>query len=389
VHLRRSLLILLSTFALAAPARAQPPVPQGFVGINVDLTLIDPWGQLGGQLDRMVSTGVESVRVPFDWASAQPCATTADPTCQGGNFTDVGGVPTDFTQTDRVVLLAAERGLTVLPVVLYAPAWDAGSNPEGGFPPPARPGPYAAYLTALINRYGPNGTFWAQNPTIRRLPIRLWQVWNEANLSIYWPQPFARSYVALLKASRAAIKRADRGAKLVLGALTDVEWRSLAQMYRVPGGRSSFDVVAIDSFTRKPGGDIRILQIVRQVMNASGDARKPLIATELSWTSGLHQTSQSSFDWNTTEAGQAHNIAVLLPLLAAHRRQLGLLGFYYYTWAGYEHPQAPAFNFSGLVKDDLTNGSFVAKPALAAFRRAALSMEGCRTKTRIALRCAS
>ncbi len=134
-------------------ALAGTPVPLRFVGINASGPLLGANVNLGQQLDQMVASGVETVRVVFDWAAAQPYASLSDvPADQQNDFVDVGGIPTDFATTDEMVGLAAQRGLTVLPTVLYAPSWDQGMNPGGRAAPPARTGPYANYVTALIDR---------------------------------------------------------------------------------------------------------------------------------------------------------------------------------------------------------------------------------------------
>jgi hypothetical protein len=91
-----------------------------------DGPIFSPGVNLPRQLDRMVASGVESLRVAFSWSDAQPYASWADvPASLVGQFTSgVGGVPTDFSATDRIVGLAARRGLSVLPVAMYAPSWD-------------------------------------------------------------------------------------------------------------------------------------------------------------------------------------------------------------------------------------------------------------------------
>jgi arabinogalactan endo-1,4-beta-galactosidase len=397
VRLRFSISILTVAIALAAVSpcaarlatqarSAAAPVPQGFVGVDIDGPLLSPQANvnLAHQLDTMATSGVESVRVAFNWAAAQPYHHWADvPSGQSNDFVNVGGVPTSFAATDQIVGLAAQHGLTVLPTVLYSPVWDAKPN-RHGYAPPAKAAPYASYLTALVDRYGPHGTFWNSHST-PRLPVRMWQIWNEPNLSFYWTQPFAGGYVALLRAAHTAIKRADPGAKVVLAALTNRAWTYLGQIYKVRGARRLFDVIATNGFTATPSREILYLQLVRRAANHIGDTQKPILATELSWPSAKGKSPQH-FDWNTTESGQASRIAELLPLLAANRQALRLLGFYYYTWIGAEYARAPAFNFAGLLRLQ-TNGKIVAKPALAAFRRNALALEGCRKKGRVATRC--
>jgi hypothetical protein len=372
----------------SSAAQKVPPLPPRFIGVNVDPFVFgsDVDIDLSQQFNLMVSSGVESVRAAFSWAGAQPFGTPADvPADQQAQFTTIGGVPTDFSATDQVVGDAARRGLTVLPAVLYAPAWDAKNN-RHGFDPPKRPGPYANYLTALIGRYGPHGSYWSSHPDVPKLPVRQWQIWNEQNLSYYWTQPFAKTYVALLKAAHDAIKKADPGAKVVLGALTNFAWRAIGQLYAIRGARSLFDVAAVNGFTKHVSGVITFMHLMRRTMNRAKDPMKPLIATEVSWPSSQGKSSDR-FDFDTTEAGQARNIAAVMPLLAAQRAQLRLSAFYIYTWVGPETKHAEAFAFAGLLR--YSNGAVTAKPALAAFRRQALALERCREKGAVATKCSS
>ncbi|HLH67251.1 MAG TPA: hypothetical protein VKV27_16295 [Solirubrobacteraceae bacterium] len=372
----------------AGEARAgtmRPPVPQGFVGVDVDGPILNPATgiDLQAQMRAMVASGVQSIRAAFSWSQAQPYESWSQvPPAVRSQFTDVDGRPFYFQVTDEIVAAAARARISVLPTVLYAPSWDAVPNPDGVSYPRAF-GPYAAYLTALIDRYGPRGSFWRAHPGLPRMPIRAWQVWNEENLTYYWRQPFAPTYARLLAAARAAIRRADPGARLVLGALTNAAWRALGELYRVRGARRLFDVVAVNGFTRLPANVIVYLRLMRRAMDRFGDFAKPLLATEVSWPSAAGQVT-GGFDFDTTEAGQARNIAALLPALGADRRALGLAGFYWYTWVGQEPGPLP-FDYAGLER--FTAGRVVAKPALRAFAKAALALEGCRRKGAVATAC--
>jgi hypothetical protein len=393
-----SLYVLVAVLAVGAafpPAgalgrqRSRPtgtPVPNGFVGVNGGGPLFGPAVNLGQQLDLMVASGVESVRVLFSWSQAQPYRSWADvPSDQKNEFVDVDGVPTSFAGTDQIVGLAAERRLRLLPVVVFAPPWDSARNPTGGHPPPARVAPFGHYLTALVDRYGPHGSYWRGHGP--KLPVRMWQIWNEPNILAFWPkQPYYSRYVALLRAAHAAIKRADPTAKVVLAGLPNFSWFELARLYEFRGARSLFDVVAVHPYTRTPQGVITILGYVRAAMNQAGDRSKPIIADEISWPSSVgHTRHTTGFDFATTESGQARNIGKLLPMLVRDRARLGLAGFYYYDWVGLERANALAFDFAGLFR--FGAGKFVAKPAFGVFRRDALAMEGCRTKGPLAQDC--
>jgi hypothetical protein len=325
---------------------------------------------IGDQMAKMVAAGVDSVRVIVDWSYAQPYATMGDvPPSEGDEFTDVNGVPTRFDQLDQIVGLAADHGLTVLPTVLYTPGWDSEPHPYYAFAIPNQDGPYANFLSLLVHRYGPHGTFWQTHSPA--MPIRMWQIWNEPNINVFWwRQPFQRSYTALLRAAHDAI---------VLAGLPNYSWLQLAKLYKVHGARGLFDAVAVHPYTAKPSGVITILRYVRQVMNQNGDRRKPIIADEISWPSSLGKTQHNQgFDIGTTEAGQARDIGTMLPLLGTQRRALNLSSFYYYTWAGRDDRGGGAFDFAGLFHFD--DGVFTAKPAFSAFERAALALEHCRKK---------
>ena len=381
-------LVLVLTAVFAGAAAASARVPQGFVGIMPDGPVFNHGVNLGAQLDKMVATGIESLRVEFVWGAEQPYATPSDvPASQAKQFLTIGGVPTTFAPTDHLVSLAAQRHLAIVGTVLVTPGWAAKTHVVGQYNLPISNSTYAAYLRALVGHYGPHGTFWRNHPSLPRVPIRTWQIWNEPNLALYWPEePFAPGYVEMLRAAHDAIKGSDPGAKIVLAGMPNDSWNALATIYKVAGARRLFDAVAVHPFTLQPAGVLTILSRVRDVMNRNGDRHKPILATEVSWPSGLGQASQH-FGFETTEAGQARNVAALLPMLGKARTRLGLAGFYWYTWAGRDRRHHNSFEFAGLFRYRSPK-QFIAKPAYAAFRKGALALEGCRVKAKIATRCA-
>lgn len=375
-----ALVALPSCASASGGSSGSMKLPRGFVGMGADGPLFDPRVSLAHQMDRMVASGVERVRVEFNWKTAQPYKTWADvPSGQTSLFTSgqPGDVPTDFTFTDQLVTLAARHRLSLLPVVLHAPRWDASAG--GNHFQPADDAPYGRYLTALVKRYGPGGTFWSSHPSLPDWAIRRWQIWNEPNLTYYWDtKPWPKSYVALLKVAHRAIKRADPRAQVVLASLTNYGWAALSFIYHVRGARPLFDAAASNPYTAKPTGVITILKRMRRVMDKHGDQAKPLIATEVGWPSAQGKTSQN-FGFNTTEKGQARKLSKLLPLLVRNRRRLGLESFYYYTWMSTDLRGGPSWAFSGLLQ--WTGSTARLKPAYFAFRRTALKLEGCRRKT--------
>jgi hypothetical protein len=392
VRSSRLLLSVLLTVAVlgCVPAAASARVPQGFVGMMADGELLfSPHVNLGRQLDSMVASGVESLRVVFNWGAAEPYARWSEvPAAQRHRFTNVGNMPIDFSAMDRIVGPAAQRGLSLLPVILFAPQWAAAPGTLSGvYAIPASPATFGQFAAALAKRYGPHGSYWRGHPHARAVPIRMWQIWNEPNLTLYWPAAdFPGGYVDLVHAAHDAIRGVDPGARIVLAGMPNDSWNSLAQIYSVPGASRYFDVVAVHPFTKQPAGVITILQMVRDAMDRAGDTRKPIIASEVSFPSAVGKTAPSQlFGFETNEAGQAANLRALLPLLSAARNRLHLLGFYHYNWIGREHSGDKPFSFAGLLR--LTGRRLVAKPAFAAFRTAALAIEGCRVKAPLATRC--
>src|SRR5437667_12335577 len=144
--------LVLSLCALAAvpaAAGARRSVPKGFVGMVVEGPALEPKrANLGHEMDLMVRSGVESIRAVFPWGDEPPYPNDQSvPPSKRRFFHDENGVPTDFGYTDRIVALAAQRHVAVLPVVWRAPAWGARHPGKLGSPPRA-PGYYAQYVAA-------------------------------------------------------------------------------------------------------------------------------------------------------------------------------------------------------------------------------------------------
>jgi polysaccharide biosynthesis protein PslG len=361
------LAVALVVLCGAPVADARRRVPHGFYGVMWDraaLTASETEQQ--EQWDLMARSGVESVRAVFSWAKAQP----AD-----------GRVP-DFTETDRLVGLAAARRIRLVPVVYRTPPWAARDSHPGS--PPAEVGTYTAYLQALVLRYGPGGSFWQERPDLPNRPVREWQIWNEPHLDFYWHVPgddrttWAAEYVALLRESKRAIESVDRGATVVLAALADASWRVLTQLYDA-GVRRNFDVATINIFTSRPGFVITASRLVRRVLRREREPRKPIWVTETTFPAGKGRVSRPPFSWQrgwyTTDRGMASRLGRLYRLGARNRRRLGLARIYWYTWASTYSGQDDLFEYAGLMH---YGDSFTRRPALRAYAANARRAQGCR-----------
>src|SRR2546426_717380 len=241
--------LLLCALVAPSPAHAaERRVPHGFFGVMADGVLLERSdAQLAHEFDVMQASGVESVRIVVYWSELQPFPPGS--AALDGWLMGRGGVPTTFTQTDRLFEQAARHGMTILPVILRSPDW-AREDPQLYTSPPKRDVDYTNFLGTLIDRYGPHGSFWSDHPDVPVRPQRDWQIWNEPNIDRYWgsPRPFEDRYAQLLRASYQAIKAADSGARVVLTGFANFSWRALAQAYRA-GIKGSFDLAAVHPFS--------------------------------------------------------------------------------------------------------------------------------------------
>jgi hypothetical protein len=359
--------LLAAAFLAAVPAADAAPrrVPQGFFGVMWDGEISEASPQVQeAQWAAMASSGVESVRAAFKWSEAQQSP----------------GAPLDFSKTDAVVRLAASHGMSLLPVVEYAPAW-ARAYPRSGTSPPRSNSQYAAYVGALVARYGARGTFWSENPGVPRRPVRDWQLWNEPHLRTYWDAPrrsrwgHPRGYGALLRAAHRAIKRADPGARVVLAGITQKAWDELTLLYRRAGIRRYFDVATIQTFPQTVGRAVRAVKLFRRAMRRAGDRRKPIWVTELTWPASKGRTKGIRFQRQETPQGMAGKLSSAYPALARARRRLGLSRVYWYTWASPYGGGGSIFRYAGLLL--YTGGTMQPQPALTAYQQAAQRLQGC------------
>jgi hypothetical protein len=367
--LRVVLLALVCALAFPAGAdAARREVPRGWLGVVVDGPMTDPaLAQAPDEWDTLAGSGAESVRAAVYWNQIQPN----------------GPSEQNFTASDPIFLAAAQRGLDVLPVIQGTPTW-AAKTPFDPASPPRDNEDFARFLTALVTRYGPNGSLWAEHPEVSRQPVRSWQIWNEPNLTRYWNvSPWAPSYVALLKRAHKALQAADPGSKTVLAGLPNESWKAIAAIYDA-GARGSFDIATLHPYTGQPKNVVRIVKIVRREMQRRGDGKLPIWVTELSWPAAEGKTVQHN-DFETTDRGQSDRLKAGLPMLADQRKTLGIGRVYWYTWLSQEGISDSAFDFSGLRR--LRAGQLVSAPALTIFTRLARRLQGCAKQSGDARRC--
>jgi hypothetical protein len=364
-----AVLAALAALAVVVPAAsAARSVPQGFFGVMYDHGVeTAPDSDQDAQWDAMASSGVETVRTVFDWSAAQP----------GGRGTEF-----NFDRSDGVVRRAALRNLDVLPVVIYSPKWARAYRNRFTSPPKSR-SDYITYLAALVERYGPDGTYWVDHPELPKRPVREWQIWNEPHLPAYWDAPergpfgYARSYPLLLKASYNIVKSLDPGAKIVLAGITQRAWEEIEVLYQ-RGIRPYFDVAALQIFPQTVRRAVKATALYRAALNRRGDRRKPIYLTEITWPASKGKTEPIKLQAQDTPRGMATKLGQMYAKMAGRRTALGLGKVFWYTWSSPYGRGGSNFHYTGLLRYD--GNVFTAQPALGAYQRSARRFEGC-TKT--------
>jgi len=282
--------LAVAAVAAGASAPAAEAVPANFWGVAPQGT------PSADEFQRLKRGGVDSIRIPVVWNGVEP----------------IQGSP-NWSQVDALVRGAAAAGLDVLPVVYGAPSWAVPNVPVPGsggsvrapktlpVKTGAQRAAWSAFIAQAVARYGPNGIFWAENPSVPQLPPRTWQVGNEANFKYFVVRPNPVEFGKLVSISYTALKSVDPGAKIVLGGLftrpkeatfkrkppqayfaTDF----LDGMYRsTPGIKRKFIGVALHPYARKFQTLTTDIEDVRAVLRANHDAGKGLWVTELGWSS--------------------------------------------------------------------------------------------------------
>jgi hypothetical protein len=350
-HPRSLVLVAVALVAWLAPA-AQARVPKDFIGITAEDVYAGSSGYRSSNLGSQASLGVGLTRQTFDWSSIERSK---------GSY--------DLSYVDNYVAATASRGIEVMPILFNAPRFYRRSRGTFACPPKSNK-PMARFAQVLVRRYGPNGTLWKARPTVRKIPIRSWEVWNEPSLRQYWcGRPKARAYVKMLKAVGRAIKKLDRRAEIVTAGLPNSFQRGavrltrfIRQMYRAKAKRY-FDILAINSYAKNRRALGKLLRGIRRLMNRARDRRAKIWITEIGWGD---RGPRNRFVVGAR--GQASRISSSIAYIRKARRRLRLRGFVYFSWR--DSKPYSGKDMWGLHTGLLTL-SGAQKPAFSAFERAA------------------
>jgi hypothetical protein len=331
------------------------------VGMAYGNTLIEMSDRtLTQTLDDAARIGVSTIRTDLDWANIQP---TSPRTYEWERF-------------DRIVDGARERGLELLPVLAYTPAWARADGCDSHMCPPADDERFAEFAAAAATRYAGDA-------------VIAWEIWNEPNDSGFWsPAADPEEYAALLERASSAIRQVDPSALIILGGLAslDSEGGNLSPsdfLSRVcqQGGHTSLSAVAYHPYTyphlasvSRDSADVspwnlidRGPESVRGTLERCGAPDMPIWLTEYGApTGGPGEASDGTPGVSTervthvTEAQQARIARDVLRTVAEDRTVQVLV---WYAWRDLDDDDSTNLNFYGLRREDGSE-----KPALQVFR---------------------
>jgi hypothetical protein len=339
---RIALLAVLGALTLVPAAHAAAP------GVNVNGV---PTPQ---NVDDVIASGSKYARYFVLWSDVEPNRGAFD------------GLLLSTYQDQFARLNAA--GVKPVVVIMGAPAWANGSSDR--LVPPHNAADFGAFTGTFAGRL--------------RGKVAAYEIWNEPDEVAFWHggAPDVGKYVALLKASHAAIKAADPAALVIAGPTTGNNYSWISGLYG-NGAQGSFDAVAVhtdtacldrgpDFFYREDGkiGQYSFLgyKTVHDVMAAHGDGDTPIWMTELGWSSTTKTCTRGAWAGKKPAGVGEDNQAVYL------KQAYHCLTFDPYVqvalWFNLQDltPADDELNRYGLLRYDHSQ-----KPAWGAFRDVALN----------------
>ncbi len=313
---RKITLILALAMAAIAPPAAHAYLPEGFIGVSpqsvansADFKLMD-------------EAGVQSVRLPVYWFQIQAKPPTV--------------ADADWSGFDREVGLAAESGIRVMPFIWGSPEWVAPQPVDLPVKSSWQRWGWTRLLREAVRRYGPDGSFWEDNPELPFLPIRRWEIWNEENIVTFAERPEPAAFATLIRISGRALHRADPDAEVILGGLFGRPLQVppnvgsgdfLSRFYRARNVKRYFDGVGLHPYVARARAMGAQLANLRRIMRVHNDGATPIYVTELGWGSRGGPTR-----WERGLQGQASQLSQAFALLSAHRFEWGVGGVWWFTW---------------------------------------------------------
>ncbi len=263
----RRIAALLAVAALAVPAASAHAATGVLGGVNVPgLSSLSSPAATDHVVQIAAKMHAHVVRVDFPWSLFEPNGPTLDPGA--------------LARADRLLADTSAAGIKVVATVANTPCWAssappgvragcASGNAEGaGSWPPADPATYAAFLNALVARYGTKIT-----------AIEVWNEPDQSNEDYFAGPNKAKNYAAVVRAAYPAVKAANPGVLVLAGSLVGSNGNFLRALYAA-GIKGYYDGLSVHFYNLTLGS----LRSIHEAQIANGDT-KPLWLDEFGWTS--------------------------------------------------------------------------------------------------------
>ena len=274
-------LIALSTLSCHASA------PEVAIGMTVHPRGADT-ETIKRQFDLMADMNVAWVRIDIDWSVIESEQSRLD-----------------WASTDSLVEEAGARGMNVLGVLAFSPAWTrsstTGASETARHSRPDDVASYANFARVVADRYTSRG-------------VHTWEIWNEPNSSKFWPpRPDAIEYGELFRVAAEAIHGVDPEATLLIGGLSpkfeqpDAEIPPAVYLEQLYGNGAaqladgvavhpySYPSLPMDGDQRTVGG-FKDLPALRSVLDRHRDGGKKIWITEFGAPTGTGPHAVSEED---------------------------------------------------------------------------------------------
>lgn len=285
----------VATVTLTVVPAPQPPAPTtlpivGVQGINQWDGLTQ--SQVTSALAAAKAAGATQVRMTISWAIVER---------NKGTY--------DWSTIDPVLNNILNAGMTPMAVVYDTPLWL--SNTTNPHTPPAnatQDAQFGQFAAAVAQRYAGK--------------ITTFEIWNEQNITQFWPNPDPARYTAVLKAAYTAIKNVAPNDRVIVGGLapdpTGIPGTIayINGMYAA-GAKGYFDEMTYHDYFQPWPVVIDPLAAIHDVMVANGDGGKQIWITEAgapTGTSSISETQQQQADTITTLLKQAQQYSYIGPI---------------------------------------------------------------------------
>jgi polysaccharide biosynthesis protein PslG len=278
---------------------------------------------LARELDGYVAVGAKWLRLDLHWSVIE----------RGGK-----GV-FDWSKHDRLVDAARSRGLNLLGIIAYTPAWarNPACSTVSDKCEPARAQDFGDFAVEAVRRYSGRG-------------MKHFELWNEPNIKPFWlPAPNAQNYAALVRTAYPRMKAVDPTITVMAGATspaanngTDIDPRTFLQTVYANGGGGNFDAWSHHPYygPNRPADPYEwsawyqmygTKPSLRSLMEANGDSAKKIWATETGAIVGVTWSCCGT----TTEESQATLLKEAFDLWRTYPWAGGLMYYNYHAHGGY------------------------------------------------------